>query len=41
MLVGSIAQEINQPLAALVSNGNAGLRWLAKDTPDVQRAELH
>jgi PAS domain S-box-containing protein len=38
MLVGSIAQEINQPLAAMVSNGNAALRWLAKDTPDVQRA---
>jgi len=40
MLVGSIVQEINQPLAAMVSNGNAGLRWLAKDTPDVQRARI-
>jgi len=24
----------------MVSNGNAGLRWLAKDTPDVQRARI-
>jgi len=40
MLVGSIVQEINQPLAAMVSNGNAGLRWLAKDAPDVQRARI-
>jgi PAS domain S-box-containing protein len=40
MLVGSIVQEINQPLAAMVSNGNAGLRWLAKGTPDVQRARI-
>jgi PAS domain S-box-containing protein len=40
MLVGSIVQDINQPLAAMVSNGNAGLRWLAKDTPDVQRARI-
>jgi PAS domain S-box-containing protein len=40
MLVGSIVQEINQPLAAMVSNSNAGLRWLAKDTPDVHRARI-
>jgi len=40
MLVGSIAQEINQPLAAMVLNGNAGLRWLTKDTPDVQGARI-
>jgi C4-dicarboxylate-specific signal transduction histidine kinase len=34
----SIAHEINQPLAAIVANGNAGLRWLARDTPDIEEA---
>jgi len=38
MVIGSISQEINQPLAAIVSNGNAGLRWLDADTPNVERA---
>jgi len=31
----SIAHEINQPLAAIVANGNAGLRWLASAQPDI------
>jgi PAS domain S-box-containing protein len=31
----SIAHEINQPLAAIVANGNAGLRWLANTAPDL------
>jgi PAS domain S-box-containing protein len=31
----SIAHEINQPLAAIVANGNAGLRWLASAAPDI------
>jgi PAS domain S-box-containing protein len=31
----SIAHEVNQPLAAIVANGNAGLRWLANATPDL------
>jgi PAS domain S-box-containing protein len=31
----SIAHEINQPLAAIVANGNAGLRWLANSAPDL------
>jgi len=34
-LVASIAHEINQPLAALVTNANAGLRWLDRDKPDL------
>ncbi len=34
----SIAHEINQPLAAIVANGNAGLRWLTKATPDLGEA---
>lgn len=31
----SIAHEINQPLAAIVTNGEASLRWLNRDTPDL------
>ena len=34
----SIAHEINQPLAAIVANANAGLRWLANATPDFGEA---
>lgn len=35
-LTASIAHEINQPLAAIVTNGEAGLRWLGRPEPDVQ-----
>ncbi len=34
-MAASIAHELNQPLAAIVTNGNAGLRWLARATPDL------
>src|SRR5262249_21265963 len=34
----SIIHEINQPLAAIVMNAGTGLRWLAKDTPNVEKA---
>jgi signal transduction histidine kinase len=37
-MAASIAHEINQPLAAIVTNGNAGLRWLANVTPDLGEA---
>ena len=37
-MAASIAHEINQPLAAIVANGNAGLRWLANTTPDLDEA---
>jgi PAS domain S-box-containing protein len=37
-LAASIAHEINQPLAAIVSNGSAGLRWLNRETPDLDEA---
>jgi PAS domain S-box-containing protein len=40
MVIGSISHEINQPLAAIVSNGNAGLRWLDGETPNVERARI-
>jgi C4-dicarboxylate-specific signal transduction histidine kinase len=35
-LTASIAHEINQPLSAIVTNANAGLRWLAADSPDLE-----
>ncbi|WP_315835181.1 sensor histidine kinase [Bradyrhizobium prioriisuperbiae] len=38
-LAASIAHEVNQPLAAVVTNGNAGLRWLANATPDLDKAK--
>jgi PAS domain S-box-containing protein len=34
-LTASIAHEINQPLAAIVTNGNAGLRWLSAGSPNL------
>jgi signal transduction histidine kinase len=34
----SIAHEIKQPLGAIVTNASAGLRWLAKETPNVEEA---
>lgn len=30
---------MNQPLAAVVANGNAALRWLNRATPDIEEAE--
>jgi len=33
-LTASIAHELNQPLAAIVLNGNAAQRWLAGGNPD-------
>ena len=37
-MAASIAHEINQPLAAIVANGNAGLRWLTRATFDLEEA---
>jgi hypothetical protein len=37
-VAASIAHEINQPLAAIVTSGSAGLRWLARSTPDLDEA---
>ncbi len=39
-IAASIAHEINQPLAAIVANSNAGLRWLAHATPNLDEARL-
>ena len=35
----SIAHEINQPLAAVVANGQACLRWLAAEPPNMAKAQ--
>src|ERR1700752_9725 len=35
-LTASIAHEVNQPLAAIVTNGEAGLRWLLRDKPNLE-----
>jgi PAS domain S-box-containing protein len=37
-LAASIAHEINQPLAAVVTNGNACLRWLSAGPSNVEKA---
>jgi signal transduction histidine kinase len=38
-VAASIAHEVNQPLAAMVVNANAGLRWLTNKSPDLD--EVH
>jgi signal transduction histidine kinase len=37
-LAASIAHELNQPLAAVVGNAGAGLRWLDRPVPDLSEA---
>ena len=37
-LTASIAHEINQPLAGMVTNANASLRWLFRDSPNLAEA---
>jgi signal transduction histidine kinase len=37
-LTASITHEINQPLAGMVTNANASLRWLAREVPDLAEA---
>ena len=37
-LTASIAHEVNQPLAAVVANAEACLRWLDRGTPDLNAA---
>lgn len=39
-LSASIAHEVNQPLAAVVTNSHACQRWLAADPPNIERARL-
>jgi PAS domain S-box-containing protein len=35
-LTASIAHEVNQPLASILVNGQASLRWLDREPPDVE-----
>jgi two-component system sensor kinase FixL len=37
-MTASISHEVNQPLAAVVTNANACLRWLARQSPDLDEA---
>jgi PAS domain S-box-containing protein len=37
-LAASLAHELNQPLAAVVTNGSACLRWLGRAQPDLDEA---
>jgi len=37
-LTASIAHEVNQPLAAIVTNGQASLRLLSRSQPDIDEA---
>jgi PAS domain S-box-containing protein len=37
-LTASIAHEVNQPLAAVVTNAEAAMRWLAADPPNTGKA---
>jgi two-component system, LuxR family, sensor kinase FixL len=37
-MAASIVHEINQPLAAVVTNANAAMRWLAQASPDLEEA---
>lgn len=34
-MAASIAHEVNQPLSAMTTNAEAGLRWLDREVPDV------
>jgi C4-dicarboxylate-specific signal transduction histidine kinase len=37
-LCASLAHEVNQPITAAVTNADACLNWLARDTPNLERA---
>jgi PAS domain S-box-containing protein len=37
-LAASIAHEVNQPLAGIITNANASLRWLAGELPNLNEA---
>ena len=37
-LTASLAHEVNQPIAAAVTDANACVRWLTRDVPDLKEA---
>ncbi|HEY6630116.1 MAG TPA: ATP-binding protein [Rhizobiaceae bacterium] len=38
-LTASIAHEVSQPLMAVVTNAEAGMRWLRRDPPELEEVE--
>ncbi|QEL26927.1 PAS domain S-box protein (plasmid) [Bosea sp. F3-2] len=38
-LTASIAHEVNQPLMSVVTSGEAGMRWLRREKPDLHEVE--
>jgi C4-dicarboxylate-specific signal transduction histidine kinase len=38
-LTASVAHEVKQPLTAIVTNGEAGLRWLDRDPPELHEVK--
>ena len=38
-VTAAIAHEVKQPLAAMVTNANAGLRWLKRSEPDLEEVQ--
>ena len=39
-LTASIAHEVNQPIAALLTNAETAVRWLARQPPNLEKAKL-
>ncbi|MFP5226704.1 MAG: PAS domain-containing protein [Acidobacteriota bacterium] len=37
-LTASLAHEVNQPITAAMTNARTCMRWLARDTPNIERA---
>jgi signal transduction histidine kinase len=38
-VAATIAHEVNQPLTGMITNANAGLRWLDRQAPDLDEAK--
>ena len=38
-LAASIAHEVNQPIAAMITNAETAVRWLARQPPDLEKAK--
>ena len=38
-VAATIAHEVKQPLSAMITNADAGLRWLDRSTPDLDKAK--
>src|SRR6202171_6471795 len=38
-VAATIAHEVTQPLSGMVANADAGLRWLDRSTPDLDKAK--